>query len=155
MKQLTSLLGTIIFWLSWPIIHISVRVQPRTRILVVCKQEVLVVMDLIGPGRWSLPGGGLHRHESAIDGAIRELREETGIEAKPSQLKHKGRFQTVNDEHHRYTYEFFTLELSTKPSLNRQKTELRDLQWLRYQDVLTDTRTGSLVKERVLTWFSH
>lgn len=155
MKQLTGQLGTLIFWLSWPIIHISVRVQPRTRILVVCKQEVLVVMDLIGPGRWSLPGGGIHLHESALDGAIRELREETGINVKPRQLQHKGRFNTVNDEHHRYSYEFFVLELASKPALNRQKTELRDLQWMPYQDLLDDKRTGSLVKARVQTWFDH
>lgn len=30
-------------------------------------------------GTWGLPGGALHEHESAIDGAIREAQEEAGV----------------------------------------------------------------------------
>lgn len=148
-------LGTVLFWLAWPIIHISVRLQSRTRVLVVHNQEVLVVMDLIGPGRWSLPGGGIHRGESAVDGAVRELREETGVVVRPSELHYKGRLQTTNDEKHRYSYDYFTLELRSKPAITRQKSELRDLQWMPYQQLLADKRTGSVVREHVLAWFDH
>lgn len=152
---LINKLGTVIFWLAWPLIHISVRLQPRTRILVVCKKEVLVVMDLIGPGRWSLPGGGIHYRESATDGAVRELAEETGIVVEPSELKYKGQQEAVNDEKHRYRYEYFVLELQNKPPIARQKTELRDLRWVPYQELLADSRTGSVAREHVLAWFDH
>lgn len=153
MQKLMNFMGTVIFWLSWPIIHISVRVQPRTRVLVVCEKEVLVVMDLIGPGRWSLPGGGVHRGESAAEGAIRELREETGIAIEADQLQHHGQYSVVNDERHRYQYEFFVVEFDQKPAVSKQKAELRDLQWLQYQELLADKRTGTLVRERVRAWF--
>ncbi len=153
--RLVHKLGTVIFWLAWPIIHISVRLQPRTRILVAYKNEVLVVMDLIGPGRWSLPGGGLHRREPAVDGAVRELREETGISVEPDDLQYKGPQETVNDEKHRYRYEYFVLELKDKPQITRQKTELRDIRWMPYKELLADKRTGSVVRRHVLAWFGH
>lgn len=155
MSRVRDLLGTMIFWLSWPVIHISVRLQPRTRILVVSKDQVLVVMDLIGPGRWALPGGGIHRNETPLDGAVRELREETGIAVAPDKLQHKGTFETVNDEHHRYRYDYFVVELPHPAEPVRQKTELRAIKWVPYKELLADPRSGSVVKERVLAWFNR
>ena len=40
---------------------------------------VLLVRHGYGQGRWSLPGGGLGRHEDPLHGAQRECREETGL----------------------------------------------------------------------------
>jgi ADP-ribose pyrophosphatase YjhB (NUDIX family) len=57
------------------------------------------------PGRaWSLPAGLLARGESPIEGAVRELAEESGIELRPEQLRaampnalvhHRGRWVDV------------------------------------------------------------
>ena len=33
-------------------------------------------------GRWTLPGGGVELHESVEDGAVREVREETGYDVR-------------------------------------------------------------------------
>ena len=38
--------------------------------------------DLLETGKWGLPGGFLDRDETAAEGALRELREETGWEGK-------------------------------------------------------------------------
>lgn len=38
--------------------------------------------DLLESGKWGLPGGYLDRDETAAEGALRELREETGWEGK-------------------------------------------------------------------------
>lgn len=37
-------------------------------------------------GWWNLPGGGVEPHESATEGVIREVREETGLEVAPQRL---------------------------------------------------------------------
>lgn len=38
------------------------------------------------PGKWSLPGGGKREEESLLQGAIREIKEETGLEVMPEDL---------------------------------------------------------------------
>jgi 8-oxo-dGTP diphosphatase len=45
--------------------------------------EVLIVQRATGPlrGLWSLPGGHIEPGEAARDAALREIREETGVEA--------------------------------------------------------------------------
>lgn len=52
---------------------------------VVCLRgdEVLLIRRGTPPrqGEWSLPGGRIEAGERAVDAAIRELREETGVEA--------------------------------------------------------------------------
>lgn len=42
-------------------------------------KRVLLVRHTYGPAQWHLPGGGVKRRESLVDGLDRELREEVGI----------------------------------------------------------------------------
>lgn len=43
--------------------------------------------DLHGEGMWTMPGGKLDFHETLIDGAYREVLEETGIKINKDKLK--------------------------------------------------------------------
>lgn len=60
--------------------------SPVPAVGVVCLRgdEVLLIRrgTLPRQGEWSLPGGRIEPGETAIDAAIRELREETGVEAR-------------------------------------------------------------------------
>lgn len=60
-----------------------------TDAVVICSGHVLVVKRKFNPGKglWALPGGFLKANESIEDGAIRELREETGIDVPKAALK--------------------------------------------------------------------
>ena len=87
MQKLWQGIGIAVFWLAWPGLFVYLRWSERTRVLVVAGgEQVLLVKGFLSDGRWSLPGGGLHRHEDKLAGALRELREETGLVLKPEQL---------------------------------------------------------------------
>lgn len=47
---------------------------------------------LIDPDRWGLPGGHLDDGEQPVDGALRELAEETGVRLAPEELQQVGAF---------------------------------------------------------------
>ncbi len=95
----------------------------------VCGHEVLVVKGWLGSGKWFLPGGGLHRNEDSIVGALRELNEEVGIQLNEGQLQYigDGRIHTKGLQ---FAYEQFVAVLPTKPKLKMQKLEIIDMAWL-------------------------
>jgi ADP-ribose pyrophosphatase YjhB (NUDIX family) len=76
----------ILFRAAKPVIHPVYRqmrgmtLGTRTLVLDEGDRHVLLVRHGYAPG-WLLPGGGVERTEAAVDAAIREIREEGGIEA--------------------------------------------------------------------------
>jgi 8-oxo-dGTP diphosphatase len=54
----------------------------KGRVLVLKRSEV----DDWMPGKWSLPGGGKREEEELLQGAIREVKEETGLDILPEDL---------------------------------------------------------------------
>lgn len=59
----------------------------RAYVLIENKHQILMVRNWLGSGKWSFPGGGVHRGEDSKVGACREVFEEVGILLKPSDLK--------------------------------------------------------------------
>lgn len=59
--------------------------RPQAAVGVVCVRDDAVLLVRRGRppllGAWSLPGGRIEWGERAVDAALRELREETGVEA--------------------------------------------------------------------------
>jgi ADP-ribose pyrophosphatase YjhB (NUDIX family) len=114
MKRLQQISGQVAFWLSWPLLFFYLRIGSRTRVVVVHGNEVLVVHNWHGDGKWSFPGGGLKRGEDPKHGAAREVMEETGVVVKPEKL------QTIlkgisKQRGLSYKYECFWTQVSTKP----------------------------------------
>ncbi|MEO8862817.1 MAG: NUDIX hydrolase [Candidatus Saccharimonadales bacterium] len=127
MRKLIQLIGSVAFWVSWPVFRIYLRGSKRTRTLIICKGEFLVVSGWLGTG-WSLPGGGLHRGEDPVTGALRELREETGIVLKDSQLIHllDGHSSTYGLP---YDYVAFHCVINEKPVIQKQTLEISAYEW--------------------------
>jgi len=65
------------------VVRREVGVEVGVGVIVVRRDEVLFGLrrGAHGAGTWSFPGGRLEAGESAEAGALRELREETGLEA--------------------------------------------------------------------------
>lgn len=62
------------------LIHVSIVVHRQHRILLVQEQK------LENHGRWNLPGGHLELGETIQSGSLREVREETGLQVRLSEL---------------------------------------------------------------------
>jgi putative (di)nucleoside polyphosphate hydrolase len=61
-------------------------------ILILTGQRELLLCHVTGQDHWDLPKGGAHDDESPLQAALRETREETGLELAAEQLRELGRF---------------------------------------------------------------
>ncbi|KRE96072.1 hypothetical protein ASG76_03220 [Nocardioides sp. Soil774] len=66
-------------------------VDPRGRVLMQERDEHAPAW----PDLWCFPGGGLEGDERPVEGAVRELAEETGVVVAPDDLTDLGRFELV------------------------------------------------------------
>jgi 8-oxo-dGTP diphosphatase len=79
MKQVQYYIGRIVFWIGRPVIWWVLHGTNRTRVALVVENEILLIRDTLGDGRWTLPGGGIKHGESPAVAACREIREELGV----------------------------------------------------------------------------
>ncbi len=150
MSRIWKKIGTITYWLCWPMLFIYLRFTRRTRVLVICEDEILVVRGWLADDKWYLPGGGLHSGEEKEAGAIRELYEETKLKLKPSELNYLG---PVKAHTHglSFWYESFYVVLNAKPKVERQKWEISDIAWIGI-DRLSKTNATSAVLDSLSAW---
>ncbi len=130
MRRFLQLFGTIMYYCAWPAFWVYYKVgRGRTRVVLIYDDKVLVMKQWIGPGRWQLPGGGLHKGESMAGGAAREVLEETSLSLDPRQLQRIGR-GTYRKHGHSFDYHVFV----TRVGCNRvraQRLEIAELKWVR------------------------
>lgn len=126
--KLWSLMGRVAFWLGWPALWLQLRGSQRTRVVITADKQVVLVKGWLGTGQWSLPGGGVHKGEAPLTGAIREVQEETGlqIEARQTKLISSG---VSHRRGLRFGYKAYRSTLPTTQPLQRQPLELTDIGW--------------------------
>jgi 8-oxo-dGTP pyrophosphatase MutT (NUDIX family) len=152
MKRLWRVLGTASFWLSWPALRLYLHWTRRTRVLIVCGDEVLVLQKWLYVREWSLPGGGMHRSEDPLQGALREVREETGIELQPPQLSELLR-ERFYDKGLSFDCYYFVCRLSQKPALKLHSSEILAVQWMSIFEPIT-MNTNKDVRRAISAWRS-
>jgi ADP-ribose pyrophosphatase YjhB (NUDIX family) len=124
--------------------------KPFAGVLVFRGGEVLLIKRGVPPsvGNWSLPAGFLEEDEPPKEAAVRELEEETGLEADPEVLE---LFETVLLQHPDETYVlgiiYFTgfdeMEGELSPGSDAQEAEFMEI-----DDI--ESRDFSLESERYL-----
>lgn len=129
MNRYMQLLGRILFWIGWPGLWLLSRgVKRRTRVLVVCNNEVLLLKDWLGAGKWTLPGGGVKFGEDPLVCAKRELKEEAGIDIKKlTFFKEFPKLKQIGMNFHCLAY---YIELKSKPALHLHPLEIAEAQWV-------------------------
>jgi 8-oxo-dGTP pyrophosphatase MutT (NUDIX family) len=122
-------LGIISFWLSWPLLWLYLHNSQRSRVLIICDGKLVVVKGWLSDGKWSLPGGGVHRHETLLPAAIREVQEETGLSLVAKQLREIGQ-ERYREKGLSFDCHFFLVKLNTLATLQRQGIEISAVAWL-------------------------
>ncbi len=150
MKKLWEAIGLIGFWTAWPLIYVYSLNRSRASIIVVNQSKILLVKNWLSSGKWSLPGGGIAKAESAVACARRELIEELGISPKPEDLKlvMKGWFR---ESGLRFYHECFRLELKEKPNLKIRNLEIMDAKWFGKSE-LPKARLSGEAKQAIKAW---
>lgn len=90
---------------------------------------------------WEIPEGGVPDGESPIEGARRELREETGIDA--AEWRELGRSHLSNSVSDEFAILFLATEL-TSGIATPDGTEALEIRWLPFDDVLAMTLDGQI-----------
>jgi 8-oxo-dGTP pyrophosphatase MutT (NUDIX family) len=143
-KKLWLIIGRIAYWFVFPLLAIYLRIGSRTRLVLKHDDCILVVKGWLGSGKWSLPGGGLHRGEDPIVGVIRELCEETGIVLKEDQFR-PGDKAILKQGIVKFRYYRFFVQISQRPLLRPQKWEIQEIAWLRVSSLDTSNADQSLL----------
>jgi 8-oxo-dGTP pyrophosphatase MutT (NUDIX family) len=96
--------------------------------------EVLLVRNSYVP-YYSAPGGYLRRNEDPVAGAVRELREEVGIHARPEQLVLALDLTHPWEGKHDHV-RIYNLELSERPELHIDHREVVEASWHKPENAL-------------------
>ena len=96
------------------------------------------------PGYWDIPSAGhLDAGEKSIDGAIRETKEELGIETKPEDYKFIGEY--ISDT----TWEIgqvYLLKINNKTEdMKLQEEEVRRVKWADQEEILKMLQEGIFI----------
>ena len=102
-------------------------------------------------GRWEITGGCVQSGETAEEGAVRELREETGIEAETAELAFCGT-ETRNG----YIHRFYLLHKDVPEGVIRlQAGETDDFRWVTPEEYLSLAKSRCTVAHHNPMILSH
>ena len=93
----------------------------------------------VARGLWNLPGGKLEPGESIIEGALREIKEETGFAVKLDGLVGVYQINYKNDNLPRFHFRFKASIISGK--LKIQEGEILDAKWFTPKEILAMDET--------------
>src|SRR6478672_5152100 len=127
--RVKELAGRVVYYTLRPLIHVFIRGSRRAYVVMEHEGKILVVKNILGSGKWHLPGGGCHSNESFQEGAVRELREETGVKASVSQLEQLS-VQAFRARR-KFDYQLFLLRVPNAVELKIDTIEILEARWVR------------------------
>ena len=104
--------------------------QSRARVIVLNEQqEVLLIKNALHPQKWTLPGGGIDKNESASAAAKREVYEELGITLEDSQMRAHVSYERQPGISYTAIIFVATIKKSAYHDAQRQRREIASAEW--------------------------
>lgn len=122
LRQLLIPIGYHFARLYWFITRPTTR---GVRCVIEHQEKFLLIRQNYGSGRWTVPGGGIEAGEAAHDAAVREVKEETGIDITDLVLlgTHRQVVEYKNDTVDLYSAKATTNQISIDPA------EIKEARW--------------------------
>lgn len=124
-----KVIGSLGFWLAWPIFKLKLRTTTRTRVIIQHHNQILVVKNWLGSGKWGLPGGGVKINEDSLTSALREVKEEVGYTLKRKDCRKLGNFEYQSNGL-TFMYSLYKVRINKVTDIKRQKLEITEAQWI-------------------------
>jgi 8-oxo-dGTP pyrophosphatase MutT (NUDIX family) len=145
--------GRLGFWLGWPALYIYLLGSERTRIVISCGDNILVVKGWLSDGQWGLPGGGMHKGEQPLQALLREVYEETQLRLATDDVTFIGRYQYRKG--FRYDFHLFELELADMPELVCEPYEISDAEWLPWRSLMDSSTLSTDTRQALELWLAR
>ena len=88
------------------------------------------------PNQWNLFGGGIEKKEKALESAIRELKEEFGLKAKPGRFVKIGKLKLKRKAKPTKILHFYLLPVAFKPAKDKiNKKEIKRAKWFGFDEL--------------------
>lgn len=149
-KYILGIGGRLGFWLGWPALYLYLLGSERTRVVVHCDGKILVVKGWLSDGKWSLPGGGMHKGERPVQALVREVYEETRLRLDPDTTTFIARYRFR--KRFRYDFHLFSAELPRAPKLICEPYEIADARWLPWRDLMNSPELASDARQALEAW---
>jgi 8-oxo-dGTP pyrophosphatase MutT (NUDIX family) len=128
-------IGTILFYVLWPLIWLYAPLQKRVRVIIRCEKEILAVKNWFGPSLWQLPGGGMKKGESIASSASREINEELGLKIDNTEFKLlTEKIVTVHQFGLKFRYYYLLVDIAVKPKIELS-SEICSAQWVEAEEI--------------------
>jgi len=113
--------------------------------IVVRGDEVLMIRDRYG--RWTFPKGHIEAGETPREAAVREVREETGVQARPGEQLGQVDYTLAGGNDKQVTYFFMTYESGEVKPLH---AEVADACWVGFEEAQEHVQRHGYPGYRVL-----
>lgn len=155
MRKLITAIGVAAYFMAWPLLFIFLRSTHRSRVIVVAENQILLTMDWLGNRTWTIPGGGRRRHELASNAAVREVKEETGLDLNPKSLRQVLFNYPVSQIGLSFYVDCFVCQLPKLLEPHANRWEILKVGWFPIDQLDNHFRLGSSSKLLLKIWLKQ
>lgn len=130
-KLLKSLVGRVVYFFGFPIRFFALYKTTRSRVIATQSGRVILVKSFIGNGKWELPGGGVSFEDTPETTAVREFKEELGIDIDKANLKELE--PKLSSDIYKIKTHYYSVTLPTNEQFEiKLGKEILEYKWFKY-----------------------